>query len=322
MIDVAVDLGLALDVGPDPIILLLLALIADALFGGGAPRVDRARFSPRAVLARMIGGLERRLNREWRGAITRLIRGLLLVVVVAALSYGAGWALLALAAAVPFTWIIALALLFTLVSQRGAFDAARGISRALAGDGLAAARRAALPLLGEEGAALPQARLVDRTVSRLAERLSADVVAPAFWFVLLGLPGLCAYVAIAIMGEQLREDRPEFESFGFPASRLDEVIGYLPAFLTGLFLSLAALVVPGASPLRGLTALAGRRVAGPLNRWWPAAVMHAAFGSDPASSGHPQPPANLLDRVLYLYAVAVGVNFLAVLLVAMRRVAM
>ena len=103
MIDVAVDLGLALDVGPDPIILLLLALIADALFGGGAPRADRARFSPRAVLARMIGGLERRLNREWRGAITRLIRGLLLVVVVAALSYGAGWALLALAAAVPFT---------------------------------------------------------------------------------------------------------------------------------------------------------------------------------------------------------------------------
>ena len=41
--------------------------------------------------------------------------------------------------------------------------------------------------------------------------------------------------------------------------------------------------------------------------------MHAAFGSDPASSGNPQPPANLLDRVLYLYAVAVGVNFLAVL---------
>lgn len=217
------DLGLALDVGPDPIILLLLAPIADALFGGGALRVDRALFSPRAVLARMIGGLERRLNREWRGAITRLIRGLLLVVVVAALSYGAGWALLALAAAVPFTWIIVLALIFALVSQRGAFDAVRG---------------------------------------------------------------------------------------------------YLPAFMTGLFLSLAALVVPGASPLRGLVALAGRRVAGPLNRWWPTAVMHAAFGSDPASSGNPEPPANLLDRVLYLYAVAVGVSFLAVLLVAMRRVAM
>ena len=136
------------------------------------------------------------------------------------------------------------------MSQRGAFDAVRGVSRGLAGDGLATARRAARPLLGEESAALNQARLVDRTVSRLAERLSADVVAPAFWFVLLGLPGLCAYVAIAIMGEQLREDRPKFESFGFPASRLDEVIGYLPAFMTGLFLSLAAIVVPGASPLR------------------------------------------------------------------------
>ncbi len=57
MIDIAVDLGLALDVGPEPIILLLLALIADALFGGGALGADRARFSPRAVLARMIGGL-------------------------------------------------------------------------------------------------------------------------------------------------------------------------------------------------------------------------------------------------------------------------
>ena len=112
----------------------------------------------------MIDGIERRLNREWRGAITRLIRG---------------------------------------------------VSRAPAGDGLAAARRAAHPLVGEESAALTQARLVDRTVSRLAEFLSADVVAPALWFVLFGLPGLCAYAAIGVMGEKLRGGGGrKFESSG------------------------------------------------------------------------------------------------------------
>ena len=73
----------ALAFGPDPIILLLLVLLVDVVLGAVRRRNGPPAGLAPQVLAPLIDALDRRLNREQRGAATRLIRGLLLVVFIA-----------------------------------------------------------------------------------------------------------------------------------------------------------------------------------------------------------------------------------------------
>jgi adenosylcobinamide-phosphate synthase len=66
-------------------------------------------------------------------------------------------------------------------------------------------------------------------------------VAPAFWFVIAGLPGLFAYKALntadSLIGH--REDR--WRAFGWAAARADDVANLVPARIAGALLALAGL---------------------------------------------------------------------------------
>ena len=271
----------------------------------------------------------RRLNRQRRGAATRLVRGFLTALVVVGASAAAGWGVATAADAVPFAWVLVLLLILSLVSPREPFERSRAVARALDRDGLVAGREAADPLFGTDSLAMNEHDLTGSAVLFLAHRFNEGFVAAAFWFVFLGLPGLAAYRAIDVMGHGLSDDEKAFVTFGFTASRLNEVVCYLPAFLAGLLLALAALVVPGASPPRTLAALTNPRAPRPLSRGWPAAAMFGAFGLAPPNvRARALPPGGvgfklpggMLACALYLYAVAAMIGFAGVALVAMVRV--
>ena len=318
----------ALAFGPDPIVLFMIALLADAALGSGARRGGRFLAQPNEFLARLVATLERRLNRHWRGAATRLVRGFLATLVVVGASAAAGWGVASAADAVPFAWVLVFLLILSLVSPREPFERSRAVARALDRDGLVVAREAAEPLFGTDSLDMNEHDLSAAAVLFLARRFNEGFVAAAFWFVFLGLPGLAAYRAIDVMGNGLGDDEKAFVSFGFTASRLNEVVCYLPAFLAGLLLALAAVVVPGASPPRTLAALTSPRAPKPLSRGWPTAAMFGAFGLAPpqVGGGALAPgagltlPGGMLARALYLYAVAALIGFACVALVAMVRV--
>ena len=308
----------ALAFGPDPIILLLLVLLVDVVLGAVRRRNGPPAGLAPQVLAPLIDALDRRLNREQRGAATRLIRGLLLVVFVAALGYLAGQVGAALWAQVPLGWIAGFLLVLGLIDQRRPFALAWDVSRALDGGDIGAARRAAAGLLGD--AAPPDRHaLGGRVAAALVVRFNEGLIAGVFWFVFLGLPGLAAYRAVNILAHRLSDDQARFVNFGFAASRLNEVACAVPALLAGLALTIAAIVVPGANPTRALTALA-RAAPRPLSRGWPVAAAFGAFGL--AVDNWRTTPALLgggLARALYLCAVAGLVNLGALALFAMLR---
>lgn len=286
--------------GPEPIFLFLLALALDAVLG---PMIRRLPLpSPDRLITALTLWLEQRLNRESRSPATCLIRGLILVLFLLAVGAAVAAVLWFTTTALPFGWVIALVVLLMLITQNRPFGAARAAARQVAGK-----RRpggieldAEAPILtsrkSSSGLSRDPHAIARGAVEHLAGRFSEGLIAESFWFALLGLPGIILYRVINVCGEVLDEALPQREQFGFVATRLNEAVTFLPVRLAALLLSLAALFVAGARPLRSLAALSGlgrRDVSRGLV--WPIA---AAAGALELSLSGPHPAAEGPERTL------------------------
>ena len=111
---------------------------------------------------------------------------------------------------------------------------------------LAAGRERLRWLVSRDVALLDEAGVRESAIESLAENLNDSVVAPIFWFVLLGLPGAAVYrfanTADAMWGYRGRYKGRNWEWAGKWAARADDVLSWVPARITALLLMLVALV--------------------------------------------------------------------------------
>jgi adenosylcobinamide-phosphate synthase len=239
-------LGFDWMVGPGAAAILFLALALDWLIGD-------PRWLPHPV--RLMGlataTLERKLNRPARGERTLAIRGLLVALAVAGASAGIGAAITAVVSLIPFGWIIELILVALMLAQRDLFDHVHRVAKALERDGLAGGRAAVRHIVGRDVEALDEHGVARAAVETCAESYGDGVVAPVFWYLLLGLPGLLAFKAISTMDSMIGHQTRRYRAFGMVAARLDDVANWLPARLAGALLSAAGAFVAGASVRQG-----------------------------------------------------------------------
>ena len=136
---------------------------------------------------------------------------------------------------------------------------------------ISAARAAVAMIVGRDTAALDEAGVARAAIESLAESFCDGVVAPLFWLLLLGLPGIWAYKAVntadSLIGH--REDR--WRAFGWAAARFDDLLNWIPARLSGVLICLA-----GGGGWRILRRDARRH--GSPNAGWPEAAMAGALG--------------------------------------------
>jgi adenosylcobinamide-phosphate synthase len=322
--------GLDWAAGPGGAILLLIALALDWLVGD-------PRWLPHPV--RLMGGatqfLDARLNRTKRSAGERIMRGLLAVLAVAGLSALAGWAVANFVGALPYGWVAELALVSLMLAQRGMMSHTRRVLRALKKDGVAGGRKAVAQIVGRETKDLDEHGVARAAIESCAESYSDGVVAPIFWYLLLGLPGLMAYKAINTMDSMIGHKSERYAAFGMAAARLDDAVNWLPARLAGTLLAIAACFVPGAAPLKALRIMLrdARKHVSP-NAGWPEAASAGALDlaligptryaggiskSAWLGDGRARATAGDIRRMLALFAVAC---FLAAALVAVIAIAL
>jgi adenosylcobinamide-phosphate synthase len=126
-------------------------------------------------------------------------------------------------------------LLWSCFALRGLVQAGRDMQRAVAADDLSGARKALGSLCSRDPAHLDAAELIGATIESITENTSDSLVAPLFYFALLGVPGAVAYRAAntldAMVGYHGR-----FEYLGKAAARFDDLLNLLPARLTTLVL--------------------------------------------------------------------------------------
>jgi len=144
------------------------------------------------------------------------------------------------------------------------------------GQSLDAGRERLSWLVSRDTTQLSASQVRESAIESLAENLNDSVVAPIFWFVLLGLPGAAIYrfsnTADAMWGYRGVYRGKNWEWAGKWAARADDVLSWLPARLTALLLVLAARGLPVQTLCHE-----ARKTPSP-NSGWPMAAMALALG--------------------------------------------
>ena len=105
---------------------------------------------------------------------------------------------------------------------------------------LAEGRRQVARIVGRDTSLLSAQEIRKAALETLAENLSDGVVAPLFWFILLGVPGMMTYKMINTLDSMIAYRTERYREFGTVAARIDDVANYLPARLTAFLMVMVA----------------------------------------------------------------------------------
>ena len=211
---------------------LVVGWVADRCLG------DPERWPhPVVAFGHWIAWGERRLNRGehrvTRGALFALLSILGVGVLTAGILYGLvrwnPW----LAAAVSAVGE------FYCLSGRTLAREVQSVFEALE-QGTEAGRRRLSRIVGRDTSALNDQQIRTAALETLAENLSDGVIAPLFWFLCLGLPGMFAYKMVNTLDSMIGYKTERYGRFGRWAAHIDDVANYVPARLTAALMILCA----------------------------------------------------------------------------------
>lgn len=91
-------------------------------------------------------------------------------------------------------------------------------------------------IVGRNTANLSPQEIRTAALETLAENLSDGVVAPLFWYALLGVPGMMAYKMVNTLDSMIGYKNERYLDFGCMAAKIDDLANYIPARLTALLM--------------------------------------------------------------------------------------
>jgi adenosylcobinamide-phosphate synthase len=177
------------------------------------------------------------------------------------------------------TTLVCGAVASTLLAQRSLDAHVLAVANALEQEGVEAGRRAVSMIVGRDTAALDEAGVSRAAIESLAENFSDGVVAPLFWLLVAGLPGIFGYKAINTADSMIGHKSDRYLAFGWVSARVDDLVNLPASRLSALWLVLAAAALSGLSP-RGAIAAMRRDANGHRspNAGWPEAAVAGALG--------------------------------------------
>ena len=243
--------------------MLVIAMMLDAALGE-PDWLWRRVPHPAVLFGRIVAGLDRRLNagdnRKAKGAMAAIALVLAAGLPAAVLSWdGFAGVFEVLGAAV-------------LLAQRSLVDHVRAVAGALRVS-LEEARRAVARIVGRDPETLDHSGVARASIESAAENFADGVVAPAFWFVVAGLPGMAVYKAVNTADSMIGHRNERYREFGWAAARLDDVLSWIPSRLAG-----AAICLVGGGREAWDVMRRDARLHRSPNAGWPEAATAASLG--------------------------------------------
>ena len=215
-----------------PLISLLVGWLLDLLLGD-------PRWLPHPIVGfgKTIAFGEHRLNKGNH----RMLKGALMAVCLIALTFLITWFLrLQLGKMHDALCIVFDALIvFFCLAGTSLIREVRAVFLAL-DRSLDEGRRQVARIVGRDTAELSAQEVRTAALETLAENLSDGVIAPLFWFALLGTPGMLAYKMVNTLDSMIGYKTDRYRQFGCWAAHIDDVANYIPASLTALLMVLVA----------------------------------------------------------------------------------
>jgi len=264
----------------DHALILLCGLVVD-WFAGDPPHLWKRLPHPVAIFGKVITFLEKHLNRQADNPAAAIRKG---AVVISLLIIGAIGLGLILDWLLPYLGILGslaeVVIVWIFIAQKSLFDHVHDVATGLKENGLAGGRRAVALIVGRDPDFLDQSGISRAGIESLAENFCDGVVAPAFWYLVFGLPGLLAYKMINTADSMIAHKNERYLYFGNVAAKIDDLANWLPARLSALLLSMGGLIRFGTKA--GLAAVTiAMRDSGlhrSPNAGWPEGAMAGACG--------------------------------------------
>ena len=248
---------------------ILIGWTADKLLG------DPERLPhPVVLFGKMIAAGERRLNHGKH----RRMKGAALAVTLIATTFGATAGLIALAgmASPALRTAVEAVIIFYCLAGTTLIKEVKGVFAAL-DVSTEQGRKQVSRIVGRDTSQLTDNEIRKAALETLAENLSDGVIAPMFWLLLLGVPGMAAYKMINTLDSMIGYRTERYKRFGTAAARIDDAANYIPARLTALLM----IAVAGKPELLKFVARNGKRHASP-NSGYPeaalAGILNCRFG--------------------------------------------
>ena len=240
-------------------LILSIAMLLDALLGEPRWLWNRAPH-PAVLMGRLVRQLDAALNRDqvWQGTLALALLIFTGALIGTVLSFGGA--------------LVEVIVVAILLAQRALVQHV-----AVVGDGLrmstAEGRRMVARIVSRDVRQSDDSAIARAAIESAAENLSDGVIAPAFWFLIGGLPGIMVYKMVNTGDSMIGYRTAQYENFGKATARMDDLMNWIPARLTAIAI---ALIHGKLGAYRAIVADA-RRHRSP-NAGWPEAALARALG--------------------------------------------
>ena len=249
-----------------------LALLIERVVGYPA-WLFNALGHPVSWIGALISWLEPKLNL----GESRRLKGLLMLVLVLLTVLAVGLLVVAVTRRIPLGWILEALLASSLLAQKELGRAVKAVADGL-NQSLESGRRAVSHIVGRDPNALDEPGVARAAIESLAESTSDGVVAPLFWLLVGGLPGVLIYKAANTADSMVGHKNERYLDFGWASARFDDLLNWIPARLTALLVAGAAFLVRRTDPEAAWsTALRDAHKHDSPNAGWPEAWLAGAL---------------------------------------------
>ncbi len=213
--------------------MVLLALVLDFFMGEPKKIWDRLPH-PITLMGQLVNWLDETLNkgsqRRTKGFFTVVV--LVLIAFIPGLIFEKLNNIPVLGVGINVIEIIIAAIL---IAYRSLIDHVNDVATALQTD-LQQGRNAVSLIVGRDTRQMTGSDVSRATIESAAENFSDGVVAPVFWFLILGLPGILIYKMINTADSMIGYQNQKYANFGFAAAKLDDVLNWLPARISAVII--------------------------------------------------------------------------------------
>ena len=246
---------------------LLLGWLLDFIFG------DPSRLPhPIVWFGKMISWGEHRLNKGSH----RMAKGAVMAIVLILMVFFVVWGFKQLIPNTVLWLVLDTIIIFYCMAGTTLIREVREVFLAL-DRSLEEGRRQVARIVGRDTSQLSAQEVRTAALETLAENLSDGVIAPLFWFALLGTPGMLAYKMVNTLDSMIGYRTERYKDFGCWAAHIDDVANYIPARLTALLM----VITSGKLSLLNFVWKNGRKHASP-NSGYPeaalAGILNCRFG--------------------------------------------
>lgn len=257
---------------------LLLAVAIDVVFGEFP-----AAIHPVVWIGRLISRLEKiapNKGRKAYGVFILLICTLLPVIVASLLMY--------------VSFLIS-PLLFMLVSAfflkstfsiGGLISTATDIQEHLENDDVDLAKETLPALVGRDPSNLSEQEISSAAIESLAENYVDTILSPLLFFLILGVPGAILYKTVNTLDSMIGYKDEEYRELGWASARADDILNYIPARLSPLFLLPASFMAGGSFREGVRTWKQDRRETSSPNSGWSMSILSGALQRKLSKTGH------------------------------------